>query len=233
MFENISISFMLYNTLRQYEYIVGIADAGSLTGAAAKLNVSQPSLSVAVTRIEERLKSPIFVRGKGAAIQITPFGHNIIAQARRLLDLAANLEEDQGNARPFVLGCFEDIAPWYLAPALDQLNSLFPEATFQGREARFSDLARDLAEGRMDCAISYDVGFEDGFMRRKIREIAPVAFVATHHPLASKASVELAELVEHPMILFSEDLSEGFMRRVLRAGETDTHSGRSVSLPLK
>ena len=55
MTNNANNSLMLYISLRQYEYIVAVAEAGSLTRAAEHLNVSQPSLSVAITRVEERL----------------------------------------------------------------------------------------------------------------------------------------------------------------------------------
>lgn len=203
---------MLYLTLRQYEYIVGIADAGSLTKAAALLNVSQPSLSVAVTRVEQHLKRTIFLRGKGSTIEITPFGHRLITKARNLLALGAEIEQDHDAAHSCVLGCFADIAPWYLAPALKKLGDRFPEMSFAGREGRFADLARDLAEGRVDIAISYDVGFNGPFNRRKLTNITPVAFVATDHLLARNSTAELSDLTDMPLILFNEDLSEGFMR---------------------
>lgn len=205
-------SIMLYNTLRQYEYIVAIADAGSLTQAAARLNVSQPSLSVAITRVEQRLGAAIFMRGKGAAIGITPFGHRTVQSARDLLEMATEIEQKQNASDPFVLGCFAEIAPWYLAQALHALRDTYPQITFQGREGRFADLAQDLAEGRIDAAISYDIGFDGHYQRRKITDIAPVAFLAVDHPLAGKSVVTLDELARFPMILFNEDLSEGFMR---------------------
>lgn len=203
---------MLYLTLRQYEYIVGVADTGSLTKAAAQLNVSQPSLSVAITRVEQHLKRTIFLRGKGSAIEITPFGHRLIAKARSLLALGAEIEQDHDVAQTWVLGCFADIAPWYMAPVLKKLGDRFPALTFVGREGRFADLGRDLAEGKIDFAISYDVGFEGNFTRRKLVDIAPVAFVATDHPLAQANTLELSDLKDMPLILFNEDLSEGFMR---------------------
>jgi DNA-binding transcriptional LysR family regulator len=203
---------MLYLTLRQYEYVVGIADAGSLTKAATRLNVSQPSLSVAITRVEQRLQSPLFVRGKGAAIALTPYGHSIVTKARAVLELAATIEQEKDPSPTYVLGCFEDIAPWYLAPALNRLSNAFPDISFQGREGRFADIARDLAEGRMDIATSYDVGFAGPFRRRKIRDVAPVAFLAADHPLAQNQTVDLSDLAHDPLILFSEDLSEGYMR---------------------
>lgn len=203
---------MLYLTLRQYEYIIGVADAGSLTKAAARLNVSQPSLSVAITRAEQRLQSPLFARGKGAAIELTPYGHNIVTKARAVLALAATIEQEKDPSPTCVLGCFEDIAPWYLAPALKRLSNTFPDISFQGREGRFADIARDLAEGRMDIAISFDVGFDGPFRRCKIKDVAPVAFLPTDHPLAQNQTVDLADIAQDPLILFSEDLSEGFMR---------------------
>ena len=205
---------MLYNTLRQYEYIVAVAEARSLTDAAAALNVSQPSLSVAISRVEQRLGKRLFVRRKGAPIQITPFGHQFIAEARDVLERALMLEQAHGRAAPFVLGCSEDIAPWHLAPALGRLEARFPDLTFQIREGRFSDLAADLAEGRADIVISYDVGFEGPFERRGLKTIRPVVFCALDHPLAGRPSVALEELVDHPIILFSEDLSEGFVRNL-------------------
>lgn len=203
---------MLYITLRQYEYIVGVADAGSLTQAARQLNVSQPSLSVAITRVEERLNQPLFRRGKGAAIDITPYGHRVVAMARSVLELAAQIEQGEATPQPFVLGCFEDIAPWYLPSALDHLKGAFPEVSFHGRACRFSEIAHDLETGQMDVAISYDVGFEANFNRRRLRRISPVAFLSTDHTLAANADIELSDLARSPLILFEEDQSEGFMQ---------------------
>lgn len=205
---------MLYITLRQYEYIVAVADAGSLTDAAAHLHVSQPSLSVAITRVEQRLGALVFVRGKGAAIEITPFGHQVVSEAWDLLERARGLERKQNTQAPFVLACFEDIAPWYLAPALARLEAQFPMLEVQVKEGRFSDLATDLAEGRADVAMSYDVGFDGQFERRSIRRVSPVAFLASDHPLATNVSLSFEELEDHPIILFDEDLSEGFIRNL-------------------
>lgn len=205
---------MLYLTLRQYHYIVAVADATSLTNAALALHVSQPSVSVAITRVEDRLGCRIFNRGKGATITLTPFGHRFVARIRDLLCEAQAIENSAAAIRPFVLGCFEDIAPWYLPKALKALRDQFPDMQFEGREGRFSSLAADIIEGRVDLAISYDVGFEGGFLRQKIKDTAPVAFMAPTHPLAEFPSVELHQLARHRLILSGEELSLGYVKQL-------------------
>ncbi len=224
---------MLYNTLRQYEYIVAVADSGSLTDAAAVLHVSQPSLSVAITRVEQKLGQSIFVRRKGAAIQVTPFGHQIVDRARTLIRMAAEIETGPDEAPPFVVGCFEDIAPWYLVSTLETLRASLPSIIFEGREGRFSNLAKDLSQGRADIVISYDIGFEGKFGRRKIKEITPVAFLSADHPLSTRPSVELEELKNYPLILSTEDLSEGFIRNLFDKSQLATNiAHRATSLEL-
>jgi DNA-binding transcriptional LysR family regulator len=214
MFKYIIYSFMLSITLRHYEYIVGVADAGSLTKAAVHLNVSQPSLSVAITRVEQILGSPIFVRGNGAALKITPYGHRFLESARLVLALAAKTEKKQETVPKFVLGCFDDLAPWHLATALKRLGASFPDIEFRGIGGGFAYLERDLAEGRIDLAISYDIGFDKTFNRHAIKQVLPVAFLCVDHPLADNSSVELATLLDYPLLLSSEELSERFMRNL-------------------
>jgi DNA-binding transcriptional LysR family regulator len=224
---------MLYLTLRQYQYVVAVADASSMTDAALALNVSQPSLSVAITRVEARLDRKIFVRRKGATISITPFGYQFVEQARDLLHNATAIEQLGRAARPFVLGCFEDIAPWYLTKALYALRLNFPAMSFEGREGRFSQLASDISEGRIDLAISYDIGFDDTFLRQKIKDVAPVAFVSPTHPLATFSTLSLHQLTQHPLILSAEELSLGYVMRIFEeAGLKMNVEHRTASLEM-
>ena len=224
---------MLYNTLRQYEYLIAVAELRSLTEAARRLNVSQPSLSVAITRIEERLGTRLFLRRKGAPVEITPQGHRLLGRIRELLLLAEGIERSSDSPAPFVLGCFEDLAPLQLAKALDHLRGRFAEVSFEGAEGRFSDLAAALDEGRVDLAISYDVGFGARFERRVLKTILPVAFLAPDHPLARKEALTLQDLAAHPLIFFSEELSEGFMTTLfeaMRLSPTVGHRVRSLEM---
>lgn len=224
---------MLSITLRQYEYVVAVAEARSVTAAAARLHVSQPSLSVAIGRVEERLGERIFLRRKGSVIVVTPFGHRLVERARTLLALAQGIEGGADAHRPVVVGCFEDIAPWYLAPILEVLQRQVPSQVFRGREGRFASLARDLAEGRVDVALSYDIGFDPGLERRKLRTVVPVAFLPEGHALASHASLTLEQIAAHPVILSSEGLSVDYIQSLFEAlGVTPQIAHRASSLEL-
>ena len=222
---------MLYITLRQYQFVLAVADANSITGAAAQLNISQPSISTAITQVEARIGQRIFVRQRGAGIDITPFGYRFIERARRLVALATEIEANPNDDRAFTLACFEDLAPIHLAPTLSGLAGGFPDIRFEGREGRFADLADDLSAGRADLAIAFDVGFDNRFVRLAVRDVLPVAFFATDHPLAAAEVVELKQVLAHPLILFSEGHSDTFMRDLFtRLGLVPTVAARTSSL---
>lgn len=206
---------MLSISLRQYEYVIAVADAGSITEAAVAVHVSQPSLSIAIKDVEAKMGRKIFARRKGSATTLTPFGHRFVAQARGVLDAATAIERLSDSARPFVLGCFEDLAPWYLTKTLARLSDSFPAAEFRAYEGRFTELAREMSEGRVDLAITYDIGFDASFGRSKIKQVAPVVFVALDHPLAAHVEVDLRQLNDCPLILSAEELSFGYIRNLL------------------
>ena len=206
---------MLSISLRQYEYVIAVADVGSMTEAAIAVNVSQPSLSIAIKDVEAKMGRKIFARRKGSATTLTPFGHRFVEQARGVLEAATAIERASDTARPFVLGCFEDLAPWYLTKTLARLSDRFPATAFRAYEGRFTQLATEMNEGRVDLAITYDIGFDRSFGRRKIKQVSPVVFVAEDHPLTSYASLDLRQLDDCPLILSAEELSFGYIRNLL------------------
>lgn len=233
MFADIIISFMLYITLRQYTYVTAVARAGSLTEAAQALSVSQPSLSVAITRVEERLGQRIFIRRKGTAVVLTPFGHRFVERAQTLLADAETLETGTTEGDPFTLACFEDIAPWYLAPALRALQDRLPDIPFRIREGRFDSLAADLAQGRADIVLSYDLGFGDEFGRALVKRVSPAAFLRAGHRLAGRTQITLADLDGEPLITFAEDQSARHVGALFRRlGLTMNVAHRTASLEM-
>ncbi|MFW8633709.1 LysR family transcriptional regulator [Cribrihabitans pelagius] len=211
---------MLYLTLRHYEYVCAVARHGSLSAAAEALHVSQPALSAALSRIEDRLGHALFLRRRGAALALTPQGRAFAARAQALLDQAARLEDPDGAAdgrQPLVLACFSDLAPFLLAPALKALREALPGTAVSWRACGFEALIGALSRGEADLALTYDLGLDAGFDRMELERIAPHALVPPGHPLAARAGVSLAELAAHPLVLSQEGLSVQHMLGLFKA----------------
>ena len=111
---------MLTYTLRQLEYFTAAADCGSVAGAAATLNVSQPSVSNAILKLEDHFGVQLFVRHHAQGVSLTPVGHRILADARNLLRHANDLQHNARAAGDVMqggleLGCFITLAPSFIS----------------------------------------------------------------------------------------------------------------------
>lgn len=214
-------SFMLRLTLRQLEYVTAVADCGSLTEAAARLNVSQPSLSVALAQVEAQTGLTLFHRRKGARIVPGPAAPAFLDRAREVLALAATLEDpaalDRAAEGRLRLGCFQDLAPHWLPRAMARLRAALPGVQIAPVAAGFARLAEDLREGRMDLAISYDLGLDASVGRIVLDHAVPHAFLPPDDPLAARDGLRLADLAARPLILFEEGLSIRHMLRLFQA----------------
>lgn len=210
---------MLYLTLRHYEYVTAVGREGSLSAAVEALNVSQPALSVALNRIEAQLGYPLFLRRRGAAMTPTPQGRSFVGRAEALLAQAAQLENPDTPlpaARRLTLGCFVDLAPFLLAPALRHLRAVLPSVTIAYRVEPFEALISGMIKGQIDIALSYELGLDSGFDRRRLFTARPHAILAPDHPLAGRATLTLSALSETPLILSEEGLSAQHMLTLFR-----------------
>lgn len=227
---------MLYLTLRHYEYVCAVAHHGSLSAAAAALHVSQPALSAALARIEEHLGTVLFLRRPGASLMLTPQGRDFTKAAQSLIDQATQLESpDSPNrtAQKLMLGCFSDLAPFLLAPALTHLRQALPDLTISTRVADLAPLTEGLLQGEIDLALTYDLGLDAGFSRQEIAQRSPRALMPPDHPLAAMTTVSLAQMAPEPLILSQEGLSVQHMLTLFKSqGLAPRIAHRAASLEL-
>ena len=226
---------MLYISLRQLEYVVAVARAGSLTVAAQQVNVSQPALSVAVTQVEAHLGQKLFLRRKGAPVTLTGFGRLFLADAEALLADAARLEDPKAlslrRLERFTLGVFEDLAPGYLAPLLRLLRRDFPDVEIRTRVLTFEALAETVLAGEIDLALTYDLGLDASFERELYARVSPQAWFPPDDPLARRAEIRLADLADRPLILSDQGLSIRHMLGLFRSlGMTPHVAHRAASI---
>jgi DNA-binding transcriptional LysR family regulator len=211
MFDNMKHQEILSLTLKQLRYAAAAADAGNVTQAAQNLNVSQPSISVAIAQIEAHYGRKLFVRRKGEGVALTSFGAAFMRDARVLLDEAGKLhrlgQAAEAASGQVTLGCFIDLAPYYVPALISRFGKAIPAITVDFRDAGFDELAEQLGKGAIDLALTYDLGLGPSIERQTLIELRPYAMLPAHHPLARRPSVAMAELAKHPLILTDQALS--------------------------
>lgn len=192
-------------SLRHLHYAVGISRHRTLASAAEALHVSQPALSLALAQIEREMGQPLFVRRRGGpGLFPTPFGRRFMDHAKAVLQQMSALEgmaDDHGVRGELVLGCFEDLAPFCLAPVLRDCSRRYPDLDLQVVEAGFDILSERLASGELDLAVTYDLSLPDGAERRTLSDVAPWAVLPSDHPLGGHDSVTLEDLAACPLVL--------------------------------
>lgn len=226
---------MLPITLRQLEYATATARFGGVTAAAEALSISQPALSVALAQLESTLGQPLFLRRPGGRIMPTAFGRTWLAEAQGQLDALTRLLSGDPPAAPVRLACFEDLAPTLLAPLLRRISAAAPDLQVDPAILPFESVNDGLRSGRIDIAITWDLGLDASCDKTVLRQVIPHAVVAADHPLAAQAKrgTTLAAVAEHPLILADQGLSLGHMRALFTArGLPFTVAHRTASLEL-
>jgi DNA-binding transcriptional LysR family regulator len=191
-------------TLVQLRYMVTVARYGSVTAAARTLNVSQPSISVAIDNVEQAFGQKLFVRQRGSGISLTSFGRSAVAKAKQVLaevdELAGLGSRESAVAGELVLGCFEDLAPYFAPALIRSFSERCPAVRMVVRDETFETLGRRIRDSAVDLGLTYDLGLPSHFARILLHELRPHALLPAGHPLADRPAVSLADLAAYPLI---------------------------------
>ena len=143
--------------LRDLEYVVAVADSGHFGRAAAACNVSQPTLSGQILKLEAELGLRLFDReGRGA--RVSDRAATVVAQARATLAAAAGVSAAAAAARdPFAgelrLGVITTVAPYLLPIALPALAEALPHTPLYLVEDLTDRLLARLRDGALDGVV--------------------------------------------------------------------------------
>lgn len=178
--------------LRQLEYFTAIAKEGSLTAAAKKCRIAQPSLSQQLKALEDELGEAL-VHRKPRGVETTVAGKILLEHAGRVLDEARILKERFAKRRESQEGCLifgmiPTVAPYLLPRLLGPFRQTFPKIDVQVREARTDGLIQQVVDGSIEFAILSDVTALDQkrwslHVKELFREPLLLA-VPDRHPLA-------------------------------------------------
>ena len=194
-------------TLTELRYIVAVARERHFGRAATSCFVSQPTLSVAVKKLEDELGVALFERSAGD-VSLTFVGEQIVAQAQRVLEEAQLVKQlaQQGKdplAGTLRLGAIYTISPYLLPWLIPQLRHSAPQMQVLLEENYTSRLAEMLKQGEIDLAVLAEPFSEPGIVTQAVYEEDFVVAAPKGHPWAAYTEIESELLSRENVLLLS------------------------------
>lgn len=195
-------------TLTELRYIVAVARERHFGRAAEACFVSQPTLSVAVKKLEEELGLTLFERGPGE-VSVTPPGQKIVEQAQRVLEEAARLREIAAAGRdplvgPLRLGAIYTIGPYLLPKLVPIMRRSAPQMPLLIQENFTHRLSESLKSGEVDViliALPFD---ESGIATRAVYDEPFLVAVPKGHDWEERKRISSDELAKESLLLLGE-----------------------------
>ncbi len=192
-------------TLTELKYIVAVARERHFGRAAEACFVSQPTLSVAIRKLEDELGIILFERG-GSEIGVTDVGFRVVAQAQKVLEEAAMLKEiarqsEDPLAGPLRVGVIYTIAPYLLPRLVPTQVEQTPQMPLVLQENYTTRLLELLRQGELDCAIVALPVPDTGLTIEPLYDEPFVVAVPAQHPWAKRKRIDPEELKTETMLL--------------------------------
>lgn len=209
-------------TLQQLRYVIMVAETGTITEAAGKLYISQPSLTNAIHELEKEMNLVIFNR-TNRGISLSKEGEEFLGYARQVLEQASILEDKykgQGGGKKqfcvstqhysFAVNAFVDLIKEYGQDEYD----------FSIRETQTYEIIEDVAHMRSEIGILFLNDFNEVVLQKilksndlkfhKLFVAKPHVFISRRHPLADHKVITNEELEAYPYLSFEQGEHNSF-----------------------
>ena len=218
-------------TLTELRYIVTLAQEQHFGRAADRCYVSQPTLSIAVKKLEDELGVALFERTK-SRVQPTPLGEQIVAQAHLVLEQTAAIKDlaDAGKdqlSSPLSVGAIFTIGPYLLPQFIPHLQQLASKMPLYVEEGYTHNLRKKLRNGELDVIIVALPFSEPDVVTQALYEEPFVVLMPKSHPLAAKDAIDPNELNSEQLLLLGE--GHCFRDQVLTTCPNLHHQGEEAN----
>src|SRR6187455_630978 len=205
-------------TLTELRYIVALAQEQHFGRAAERCHVSQPTLSIAVKKLEDEL-GVLFERGKQKILP-TPLGAKIVAMAAKVLEQAAAIKDVADADRdqlegPLALGTLPTIGPYLLPQFIPLLQETSSKLALYVEEGSTAELATKLRNGDLDAILVTAPFVEADVVVQPLFDEPFVLLLPADHRLAAKAQIAAADLAPDELLLLGE--GDSLREQVLKA----------------
>lgn len=209
-------------TLQQLRYVTMVAKTGTITEAANKLYISQPSLTSAIHELENEMNIVIF-RRTNKGVSVTKEGEDFLGYARQVLEQVAILEDkykkNSGGKKQF---CVSTQHYSFAVNAFVDLIKKYgqDEYDFSIRETQTYEIIEDVAKMRSELGILFLNDFNETVINKILKSheleftqlfvAKPHVFISRKHPLADKKIITNSELELYPYLSFEQGEHNSF-----------------------
>ena len=209
-------------TLQQLKYVITIAECGSITSAAKKLLVAQPSLSKSVSELEKEMDINIFFRNN-RGIYLSEEGIRFLSYARQVVEQIELLEQ-QYKKKENIRQVFSMSSQHYafVVNAFVALVKEYGESKYEFalRESRTNDIIEDVRTSRSELGVLFLSNFNRDIIQHIVKnadlkfiplfKAKPHVFVCRNNPLVAKDKVTLSDLAPFPRLTYEQGINNSF-----------------------
>lgn len=189
--------------LHQLRYFVAVAETENFTRGAARANVSQPSLSQQIMKLESEVGHKLFHR-LGRKAVLTEAGVAFLERARRILFEVENAAKELGDhpslGRRITVGAVQTVMPYLLTPLIAALRESHPNLLINAQEDFRANLVRGVVEGDLDLAIVPTPVKDFRISVEPLLTEPLLLLVGKRHPIASRSEISISDLAEETFI---------------------------------
>lgn len=195
-------------TLTELRYIVALKQTGHFGKAAEKCFVSQPTLSVAIKKLEEELDIALFERSRNQ-VRPTPMGEKIIQQAQVVLEQASLIESLATAGKDplgstLAVGAIHTVGPYLFPHFVPRLQTAAPSMPLYIEENFTANLREKLRSGELDAIIIALPFNEVDVVTKPLYEESFMVLLPEDHPLAAQDSISAKQLEDEKVLLLGE-----------------------------
>lgn len=209
-------------TLQQLKYVIEIVNSGSMSEAAKKLYISQPSLSNVVKELEKESGIILFIRSNKGVVLSTE-GSEFLGYARQIVEQAELMEVRYLNTKPVRVSF--SISTQHYSFVVNAFVALikkygYDEYDFNLRETRTYEIIEDVKSHRSEIGFLYLSTFNNKVMAKLFKEnnlvfnqlftAIPHIFVSKRNPLSKKEFITLEDLKDYPYLSFEQGTYNSF-----------------------
>ncbi len=195
-------------TLTELKYIIAVAREKNFNRAAEKCFVSQPTLSIAIKKLEDQLKVSLFERGKNY-IAITKIGERIVRQAQTVIEEAQKIKilanEGQDQLKEVLrIGAIHTVGPYLFPELINRVGHLAPKLPLIIEENFTANLSEKLQYGDIDVAIIATPFNIQGCKTIPVYREPFVIITPNHHEWQNKTLIHPNDFSDQKVLLLGE-----------------------------